>query len=168
MRIRKMPLGNANMIGERVEQLRNINNMKQKDLLYLLNSKGVVLGCKKGEILVCVVFPVVLYEDSAEREAGLDHTCLGILCNVENIGIVFVRIFGGSILEPHRRVDDLSAGLILIFLYILKILESYYLVLSEAYRVVIHRNVYVYLATAVAEVVVVLVHRHDGVASGLL
>ncbi|MBQ9846499.1 MAG: helix-turn-helix transcriptional regulator [Clostridia bacterium] len=43
MRIRKMPLGNANMIGERVEQLRNINNMKQKDLQYHLNSKGIVM-----------------------------------------------------------------------------------------------------------------------------
>ena len=43
MRIRKMPLGNANMIGERVEQLRNINNMKQKDLLYHLNSKGIAV-----------------------------------------------------------------------------------------------------------------------------
>ena len=34
MRTRKKPLGTANMIGMRVEQLRNINNMKQKDLLY--------------------------------------------------------------------------------------------------------------------------------------
>ena len=39
MRTRKKPLGTANMIGMRVEQLRNINNMKQKDLLLQLNSK---------------------------------------------------------------------------------------------------------------------------------
>ncbi len=43
MRIRKKPIGNANMIGERVEQFRILNNMKQKDLLYRLNEKGIIM-----------------------------------------------------------------------------------------------------------------------------
>ena len=54
VRTRKKPCGNANMIGVRVEQLRKINNMKQKELLRLLLEKGIEINASalsklKGE-----------------------------------------------------------------------------------------------------------------------
>jgi transcriptional regulator with XRE-family HTH domain len=44
MRIRKQPLGDANIVGVRVEQYRHAIHMKQKDLLAQLQVKGIEMN----------------------------------------------------------------------------------------------------------------------------
>lgn len=41
MRVRKQPLGEANIVGARVEQFRRSSHMKQKDLLAQMQVRGI-------------------------------------------------------------------------------------------------------------------------------
>ena len=86
MRTRKKPLGAANMIGMRVEQLRNINNMKQKDLLLQLNSKGIEMNASGLSKLEGQIRQVNDYELVALAEIfGISVTkLLGIEQNINN------------------------------------------------------------------------------------
>ncbi len=86
MRTRKKPLGNANMIGMRVEQLRLINKMKQKDLLYLLNSKGIEMNASALSKLEGQLRQVNDYELVALADIfGISVTkLLGIEQNINN------------------------------------------------------------------------------------
>ncbi|MBQ1283850.1 MAG: helix-turn-helix transcriptional regulator [Acutalibacteraceae bacterium] len=86
MRTRKKPLGTANMIGMRVEQLRNINNMKQKDLLLQLNSKGIEMNASGLSKLEGQIRQVNDYELVALAEIfGISVTkLLGIEQNINN------------------------------------------------------------------------------------
>ena len=86
MRTRKKPLGTANMIGMRVEQLRNINNMKQKDLLLQLNSKGIEMNASGLSKLEGQMRQVNDYELVALAEIfGISVTkLLGIEQNINN------------------------------------------------------------------------------------
>ena len=86
MRIRKKPLGTANMIGMRVEQLRIINNMKQKDLLSQLNSKGIEMNASGLSKLEGQLRQVNDYELVALAEIfGISVTkLLGIEQNINN------------------------------------------------------------------------------------
>lgn len=86
MRTRKKPLGTANMIGIRVEQLRNINNMKQKDLLLQLNSKGIEMNASGLSKLEGQIRQVNDYELVALAEIfGISVTkLLGIEQNINN------------------------------------------------------------------------------------
>ena len=86
MRTRKKPLGTANMIGMRVEQLRNINNMKQKDLLLQLNSKGIEMNASGLSKLEGQLRQVNDYELVALAEIfGISVTkLLGIEQNINN------------------------------------------------------------------------------------
>ena len=86
MRTRKKPLGTANMIGMRVEQLRNINNMKQKDLLLQLNCKGIEMNASGLSKLEGQIRQVNDYELVALAEIfGISVTkLLGIEQNINN------------------------------------------------------------------------------------
>lgn len=86
MRTRKKPLGNANMIGMRVEQLRLINNMKQKDLLYQLNLKGIEMNASALSKLEGQVRQVNDYEIVALADIfGISVAkLLGIEQNINN------------------------------------------------------------------------------------
>ena len=86
MRTRKKPLGTANMIGMRVEQLRNINNMKQKDLLLQLNSKCIEMNASGLSKLEGQIRQVNDYELVALAEIfGISVTkLLGIEQNINN------------------------------------------------------------------------------------
>ncbi|MBQ2420879.1 MAG: helix-turn-helix transcriptional regulator [Clostridia bacterium] len=86
MRTRKKTLGTANMIGMRVEQLRNINNMKQKDLLLQLNSKGIEMNASGLSKLEGQIRQVNDYELVALAEIfGISVTkLLGIEQNINN------------------------------------------------------------------------------------
>ncbi len=86
MRTRKKPLGTANMIGMRVEQLRIINNMKQKDLLSQLNSKGIEMNASGLSKLEGQLRQVNDYELVALAEIfGISVTkLLGIEQNINN------------------------------------------------------------------------------------
>ena len=44
MRIRKQPLGNRNIVGNKIKKLRTQNNIKQKDLLAQLQIRGIDLN----------------------------------------------------------------------------------------------------------------------------
>ena len=103
MRIRKMPLGNANMIGERVEQLRNINNMKQKDLLYLLNSKGIVMTASslsklEGQVRQVNDFEIVALADIFGISVS---KLLGIEQNI--INEKFGEFLSGNLLNSQQQ-----------------------------------------------------------------
>ena len=64
MRVRKQPLGERNIVGARVEQIRRSMNMKQKDLLAQLQVQGVDMNASglsklEGQILHVTDFELV-------------------------------------------------------------------------------------------------------------
>jgi len=68
MRIRKQPLGDKNLVGERVEARRKEINMKQVDLRNALNSKGLEFNASglsklEGQLRSVADFELVALSD---------------------------------------------------------------------------------------------------------
>lgn len=68
MRKRKQELGNKNLIGKRVEQLRKENNMQQMDLLAQLQINGVDISASslsklEGQIRAVTDFELIALAD---------------------------------------------------------------------------------------------------------
>lgn len=65
MKIRTLPLGNRNMVGATVTQLRNQHNLKQKELLAKMQIEGIEISTPALSLLEAQKRPVSDFELNA-------------------------------------------------------------------------------------------------------